>query len=332
MFKKTLRPLAFSAILLALLSYGLPARDALARLSRRAIAAAHRRGNHRYCHHTRAWWRNYHRVVRERQARARRLRQQRQAELAARQAQLSPAQATASSTGQATALAPHTPSASSEISLLTMQAPAGASRRAALPVVRDAQAAPRYAEARAALRKVSAPAEAQGPRNALDFAVPRTWRLSGASGQGSLKFDVIDRDGRVAGRASLAPFVVTGASAGLDVITPRTKTIGGQALPVLRRAIIDRMFDAGGWVVNDFEREIDGRRVYVVLAQVGQGGVAKESWTFYFTEIEGRLYSLATNTPIQMSVPVAAESEQLLAGLRAGGMRMLAVRPGQEEE
>lgn len=342
MMKKTLRPLTLSAIILALFSFGLPTEEALARLSRRGVLAAHRRGNHRYCRHSRAWWRNYRRAVRERQARARRLRQQRQVEAAAaRLMPFSPAPAAArqpdAPTKQSNAFAPHAPSASSEIQLLTAQAPTGARHRLALPVVRDTQTAPRYTQAappaRSGLRKVSAAAaEVQGPRNALDFAVPNTWRLTGATAQGTLKFDVIGRDGRTAGKASLAPFVASGASAALDVITPRTKTIGGQALPALRRAIIERMFDAGGWVVNDFEREIDGRRVYVVLAQVGQSGVAKESWTFYFTEIGGRLYALATNSPVELSAPVAADSEALLAGLRVGGSKMLALKPGQEEE
>ena len=99
------------------------------------------------------------------------------------------------------------------------------------------------------------------------------------------------------------------------------------ALPVLRRTIIDRMLVEGGWVTNDTEREVDGRRVYVVTAQTGQGGVARESWTFYFTEVEGRLYSLATNAPVEFSAPLAAGSEQFLGTLRAGRPGILAAKP-----
>lgn len=164
----------------------------------------------------------------------------------------------------------------------------------------------------------AAASEVQGPRNPFDFAMPQTWRLAGANGQGTMKFAVTGRDGRASGAAQLSPFAVSGPSAAQDVITPRTKLLGGVALPVLRRTIIDRMIIEGGWVTNDLEREIEGRRVYVVVAQKGEGGVARESLAFYFTEVEGRLYSLSTNAPVDSSAAVAADSEQLLTTLRAG--------------
>lgn len=264
--KKIFRTIILSALVLALTSLGLPASDALARLSRRAVAAAHRRGNHRHCRHTRAWWRRHRRQARARQERAMLERRRR------RQAAM--------------------------LSEGTRHSAAGSNL----------------------FRKVRAGApEVQGPRSPFDFAMPQAWRLAGAGGEGSLKFAVTGRDGKAAGSASLSPFTLSGPSAAQDVITPRTKLIGGVPLPVLRRAIIDRMVVEGGWVTNDLEREIEGRRVYVVVAQKGDGGVASESMTFYFTEVEGRLYSLATNSPVQSAAPVAADSEQLLSTLRAGG-------------
>lgn len=461
MTMKLLRRLVLASLILALVATGLPVRDALARRSRRAVAAAHRRGNHRYCRHTRAWWRRHRARKRARQEQAMLLRRRR------RQAALEAARERAfltTPTFQTAAAAPVAPVAKSlnapaaivaSTLDLTPAAPAFApaldaahaapvsaslaprvnrnlapslpdvkidgpaassfpaatlriatpAKNSALPSVPtdDASAAPaprvepkpaapagiahvpapshvtpaaahvtpppaikhdaptpsplnivgpaaplrsaaplrvektvapaaRVAERAARIAAVEAPpviepsfrktraskTDVSGVRNPFDFAMPQTWRLSGASARGEMKFAVTGHDGRDAGTATLAPVSLAGASAALDVITPRTRLLGGVALPVLRRTIIDRMIVEGGWVTNDTEREVEGRRVYVVTAQKGQGGVARESWTFYFTEVEGRLYSLATNAPVEHSAPLAAGSEQFLATLRAG--------------
>lgn len=289
---KLLRTLTLTALVLALTSFGLPARDALARLSRRAVAAAHRRGNHRHCRHSRAWWSNYRRQARARQQRAAARRRQRR--LAA----------------QAAKAADHVspkPSFLAKPSLATESAPAPS-------VARATRVEPTFRKAKVA----EAAPEVQGPRNPFDFALPKDWQLVGANGQGSLKFAVTNRDGKRSGTATLAPFALAGPSAAQDVITPRTRLLGGVSLPVLRRTIIDRMVIEGGWVSNDFEREIQGRSVYVVTAQKGAAGLARESMTFYFMEVDGRLYTLATNAPVELSAPVAADSEQFLTTLRAG--------------
>ncbi len=283
---KTLRTLTLSALVLSMTSFGLPVEEALARLSRRAVSAAHRRGNHRHCRHSQAWWRNYRRQKRERQERAAERRRQRE--------QFLRAERLANKFGAEPTFAARNSSTTD------------------LEIARSTRANP-------AFRKTKTAVEAQGPRsNPFDFALPQDWRLTGANGQGHLKFAVMGSDGRTAATATLAPFQLAGASAAHDVITPRTKLIGGVALPILRRAIIDRMIAEGGWVTNDMEREIEGRRVYIVSAQTGQGGVARESLTFYFTEVEGRLYTLSTNAPVDLSAPMAANSEQLLATLRSG--------------
>jgi hypothetical protein len=83
--------------------------------------------------------------------------------------------------------------------------------------------------------------------------------------------------------------------------------------------VIDRMVAEGGWVTNDYVRELEGRRVFVVVAQTGQPGAPSQTHTFYFTEVEGRVYSLATTAPVELAEPVAAGSEQLMASLRAAG-------------
>ena len=83
--------------------------------------------------------------------------------------------------------------------------------------------------------------------------------------------------------------------------------------------MIDRMIKEGGWVVNDFQREIAGRRVFVVMAQTpgsGDGKTQSQSQTYYFTEVDGRIYSLATAVPVGTSDRVAAASEQVVASFR----------------
>jgi len=96
----------------------------------------------------------------------------------------------------------------------------------------------------------------------------------------------------------------------------KTKTVGGVSVTALRRTVIDRMVAEGGWVTNDLVQEIHGRRVFIVLAQTGAPGAPAQSWAFYFTEIDGRVYSLATTAPLEFAEPVAAGSVQLMASLR----------------
>src|ERR1044072_9252821 len=45
------------------------------------------------------------------------------------------------------------------------------------------------------------------------------------------------------------------------------KMLGGVAVADLRLMVIDKMFSSGGWVVNDFVREVNGSRVFVVTAR-----------------------------------------------------------------
>jgi hypothetical protein len=160
------------------------------------------------------------------------------------------------------------------------------------------------------------PAALKASQTPYNLAVPQTWSAGSASASGVVKFVVNTPDGRPAGTAVLAPIAVqlTDPDAAQ---TARSKTVGGASLSTLRRIVIDQMVAEGGWVVNDMVREMHGRRVFVVLAQTGQPGAPKHSLTFYFTEVDGRIYRLATNTPIELAEPVAAGSEQIMASLRS---------------
>jgi hypothetical protein len=69
------------------------------------------------------------------------------------------------------------------------------------------------------------------------------------------------------------------------------------------------------------EREIAGRRVYVVLAQTAasaDGRTPEQFLTFYFTEFEGRIYSLGVAASRDAADRLNAEAEQVLNSLRTG--------------
>ena len=167
-----------------------------------------------------------------------------------------------------------------------------------------------------AATKAAAAAAGAAPREARKFSglpVPRTWQNVSSTLGGEFKFSLRGADNRAVGtavwsRLALAP------SAGPD---RRSKTLGGVSHAALRRTVIDRMVAEGGWVVNDFERELDGRRVFVVIAQSeGEGGV-RRNWTYYFTETDGHLYSLATTAPAQFAAGVAADAEGVVSSVHA---------------
>jgi hypothetical protein len=96
------------------------------------------------------------------------------------------------------------------------------------------------------------------------------------------------------------------------------RMLSGVAFSDLRRIVIDKMISAGGWVINDYERQVNGARVFVVIAQTpGDGRSPDKAWNFYFAEVDGKIYSLTLNTSLQFSDRLAAEGEKFLGSLRA---------------
>ena len=94
--------------------------------------------------------------------------------------------------------------------------------------------------------------------------------------------------------------------------------LGGVAFTDLRRTVIDKMISAGGWVVNDRQREIGGHRVFEVIAQTPANSNTKSDqvWNFYFTEIDGRVYSLTTRSAGGATEKVAADAERFITTFR----------------
>jgi len=93
--------------------------------------------------------------------------------------------------------------------------------------------------------------------------------------------------------------------------------LAGVSFSDLRRTVIEKMINTGGWVINDYQRQVNGARVFVVIAQTpGDGRSPEKAWNFYFAEIDGKIYSLSLNTPVQYSDRLAAEGERFLSSLR----------------
>lgn len=149
---------------------------------------------------------------------------------------------------------------------------------------------------------------------------PKGWKKNQVT-PGELQFRVDDDHGRAIGTASLG---VVGPAVGADGSGGgggRNRTVGGVQTSALRRTVIDRMMKEQGWVVNDYQKEVGGRKVYVVVAQSPGAAGRMHSRLFYFTEVEGRIYSLATNAPDDASERIAEESEKVINSLQRAGNR-----------
>lgn len=121
------------------------------------------------------------------------------------------------------------------------------------------------------------------------------------------QFKVNNQNGEELGSASIT---VVGAAMSED--TGRAKTLSGVSTSSLRRTVIDQMIRENGWVVNDYQKEVGGKKVYVVVAQSPGAGGQTQSRMFYFTEVDGRIYSVATNSPTEKSGQIADESEKIV--------------------
>jgi hypothetical protein len=93
--------------------------------------------------------------------------------------------------------------------------------------------------------------------------------------------------------------------------------LAGVNVSDLRRIVIDKMVVSGGWVTNDFVRDVNGSRVFVVTARTPKDGRAPEKvWTFYFTEVAGRIYGLTTDSSVEQAERMTSEAERFITNLR----------------
>lgn len=138
---------------------------------------------------------------------------------------------------------------------------------------------------------------------------PTNW-TNASSTKSEVRFDVSNGSGS-------ASISVVGPAVGEDSDRPRNWAIGGVSTTSLRRIVIDRMMQANGWVVNDYQKNVGGKTVYVVVAQSeGKNGV--QSHLYYFTQADGRIYNVASSAPQSSFEQIAAESEKVVNSLQRG--------------
>ena len=59
-----------------------------------------------------------------------------------------------------------------------------------------------------------------------------------------------------------------------------------------------------------------GVGVFVVVAQTPSDGRSPEkAWNFYFAEVDGKIYSLTLNTPLEFSNKLTVEGEKFISSL-----------------
>lgn len=147
--------------------------------------------------------------------------------------------------------------------------------------------------------------------------LPVGWNNPVVTHNGEVKFRS-ESNAALPGQATLAVVARSQPNPGYLTHREQSKMLSGVAFSDLRRIVIDKMINAGGWVINDYERQVNGARVFVVIAQTPSDGRSLEtSWNFYFAEVDGKIYSLTINTPLQYSDRLAAEGEKFLNSLRS---------------
>lgn len=146
-------------------------------------------------------------------------------------------------------------------------------------------------------------------------APPVGWNRQVAAGGNDVEFRVADERGQQIGSAQLT--VVGAAMPEQEASAPermRKQMLSGVSISALRRTVIDKMIKEEGYIVNDYQRDVNGKKVFVVEARSDANGATK-SRLFYFTEVDGRIYSLSTNVPNELTEKVAADSEKVITAM-----------------
>jgi hypothetical protein len=154
------------------------------------------------------------------------------------------------------------------------------------------------------------------PEAALSLPkLPAGWNNATLVKGGELKFRT-EGSATIPGQGTLA--VVARSRPTPAFLTQREQRtmLSGVSFSDLRRIAIDKMINAGGWVINDYERQVNGARVFVVIAQTPSDGRSPEkAWNFYFAEVDGKIYSLTLNTPLEFSNKLTVEGEKFVSSL-----------------
>ena len=142
---------------------------------------------------------------------------------------------------------------------------------------------------------------------------PSGWNALPAAHNGEMKFRA---NASASDQAALSVVALSRPSPAYLTSKEQRQILGGVSFAELRRTVIDKMIAAGGWVSNDYTREVGGRRVFVVTAQTpADGRQPDKALNYYFTEVNGRIYSLSTEANMQSAERMAAEAERFIATL-----------------
>ena len=188
-----------------------------------------------------------------------------------------------------------------------------ARRAAAAAALARRQAAPRSDAAHSTAPLVLSvnPERASEPVTGVIPKLPVGWSAAAAT-RGEVKFKT-GTDTNVPSQGSLS--IVARSRPNPTYLTHReqSRMLAGVAFSDLRRIVIDKMINAGGWVTNDFEQHVHGARVFVVIARTPADGRSPEkAWNFYFAEVDGKIYSLTLNTPVAFGDRLSMEGEKFL--------------------
>ena len=156
------------------------------------------------------------------------------------------------------------------------------------------------------------------PPTPMSPRLPVGWNNVSAANTTEMKFRTSTDNTSAPGQATLTVVAQSRPMPSYLTVREQRRMLAGVSVTDLRRIVIDKMLTAGGWVTNDFQRDVNGHRVFVVTAQTpGDARTPEKSWNFYFTEIDGRVYSLTTNTPREFSDRMANEAETFIGSLHS---------------
>jgi hypothetical protein len=164
------------------------------------------------------------------------------------------------------------------------------------------------------------------PAGLTDPMLPPAMLNSSATAAADMKSKA-DTSGPVPGQISLSVVALSRPTPAYLTAREQSRMLAGTNVADLRRIVIDKMLTSGGWVTNDSVQEISGQRVFIVTAQTPADGRSPEqAWSFYFTEINGRIYNLTTNTPAQFADRMSEDAERFIDSFRARGTLQPATR------
>ncbi|HEX6043339.1 MAG TPA: hypothetical protein VFZ22_02535 [Pyrinomonadaceae bacterium] len=304
-----LRTIAISLILLLSVGVMLPFANSAHGI--RQTTQVGQRKSKRY--RSRAWWRRY---------RAR-MRQKRAAEQLARQKALMALPQNIALAEVSAAGGPALPAVPSNGAIVSFQELPPAAAAVSVPAAAQVNTAHVNNVAASA---VALPVPAQGNPIAVEPpAVAATASVSAHAPATATRPRVVNAARSVAGPgASKMPGQMNLSVVALSRPNPvfltareQKRMLAGVPVNDLRRIVIDKMVASGGWVVNDFVRDVNGNRVFVVTARTPKDALTPEkAWTFYFTEAGGRVYGLTTEAPVEYADRMTVEAERFIESLR----------------